>query len=160
MKMATTILEFLMENKKFNSFFIQYDYDKFVYHITSKSVEKKILKNGFMTGFELGISEKRKAIFCSDLDVNYGLYARNKEGETYEGDEIGKIKINLNGLKLLNMTYINNDGEYENYNKYKNLNVKGELDQIPFNIDGTISFLDDGRIYEVALKKEIANRII
>ncbi|MCK9417692.1 hypothetical protein M0Q97_13700, partial [Candidatus Dojkabacteria bacterium] len=83
--------------------------------------------------------------------------ARNKEGEIYEGDDIGKIKINLKGLKLLNMSYINNDGEFENYNKYKNFSVRGELDQIPFDIDGTISYLDDGRIYEVTLKKDIAN---
>jgi len=55
------------------------------------------------------------------------------------------------------MSYINNDGEFENYNKYKNFSVRGELDQIPFDIDGTISYLDDGRIYEVTLKKDIAN---
>jgi hypothetical protein len=43
---------------------------------------------------------------------------------------------------------------------YKKFNVRGEIEEIPYDIDGTISFLDDGRIYEVALKKDVANRVI
>jgi len=53
-----TYKDFLLKNEKNGLFFIQYNYDKFVYHITSKSIEQKILKSGFMTGFELGVSEK------------------------------------------------------------------------------------------------------
>lgn len=156
---ATTIIEYLNENKKYDDFFIVYNIDKFVYHITSENNAKNIIKNGFKTGFELNVSEKRNAIFFSDKDVNYGMYARNKEGEIYVGEEIGEIVVNLKGLKLLNMTYQKN-GEFINYNKYKIYNVKGELEHIPYDIDGTISYLNDGRIYEVALKKEVANKVI
>lgn len=159
MRIITSITEYLKENKKYDDFFIVYNVDRLVYHITSKTNAEKIIKNGFKTGFELGVSEKRKAVFFSDKDVNYGLYARNKEGETYAGDEVGEIVVNLKGLKLLNMTY-KKDGKFINHNKYKDLNVKGELDEIPYDIDGTISFLEDGRIYEVALKKEVANNIV
>lgn len=155
----TTIREYLNENKKYENFFVIYDTDKFVSHITSETAANKIIKNGFRTGEELNVAEKRSAIFFSDNDVNYGLYARNKEGETYEGEKIGEIIVNIKGLKLLNMTYKEN-GNFINYDKYKNFNVKGELEKIPYDIDGTISFLDDGRIYEVALKKDVANRII
>jgi hypothetical protein len=155
----TTIREYLNENKKYENFFVIYDTDKFVSHITSETAANKIIKNGFRTGEELNVAEKRNAIFFSDNDVNYGLYARNKEGETYEGEKIGEIIVNIKGLKLLNMTYKEN-GNFINYDKYKNFNVKGELEKIPYDIDGTISFLDDGRIYEVALKKDVANRII
>lgn len=145
--------------ENYNDFFIVYDHDKIVYHITSKSREILIKKYGFKTGDELGVGERRKAIFFSDKDVNYGIYARNKEGEIYEGEEIGEIKINLKGLKLLNITY-KIDGEWINHKKYNDFVVRGELDKIPLNIDGTISFLSDGRIYEVCLTKEIANKII
>lgn len=151
-------LTYIKENKE-NEFYIIFDYDKIVYHITSKSAELLIKNNGFLTGEELGVAEKRKAIFFSDKDVNYGIYARNREGETYEGEEIGEIKINIKGLKLLNMNF-KKYGQWINYNKYKDLVVRGDLDSIPLQIDGTISFLSDGRIYEVCLKKEVANRVI
>jgi hypothetical protein len=159
MKYIKPIYEFLNENNNYNDFYIIYDNDKIVYHITSKNVANDIIKNGFKTGYELNISEKRKAIYFSDLDVNYGLYARNKEGELYAGDEIGEVPINIKGLKLLNMTYKEN-GIFINHKKYNSLVVQGELDKIPYNIDGTISFLEDGKIYEVALKKDIANKAI
>jgi hypothetical protein len=156
---ATTLYEYLNNNNK-NEFFINYKHDKYVYHITSKSNESNILKNGFKTGYELNVAEKRHAIFFADKDVNYGIYARNKDGEIYAGEEIGEVCINLKGLNLLNMTYKNKKGKFENHDKYKYINIKGELDKIPYKIDGTISFLADGRIYEVALKKEVANKRI
>ena len=118
-----------------------------------------ILKNGFKTGEELNISEKRKAIYFSDKNVNSGLYARNKEVETYEGDEVGLIKANIKGLKLLNMNYKEN-GEWLFHKKYNLYVIRGELEKIPYDIDGTISFLKNGDIFEVALPKEVANRII
>lgn len=117
------------------------------------------MEDGFITGFELGVSEKRKAIFFADRDVNYGIYARNKEGEIYEGEEIGEILLNIKSLKLLNMTYKNQDGVFINHKKYKDINTRGELYDIPYDIDGTISYLEDGRIYEICLKKDVANDI-
>jgi len=153
-------LQFINENKSYDDFFIIYKSDRFVYHITSKTAAEKILKSGFKIGYELNISEKRKAIYFSDKSVNCGLYARNKEGEIYENDDIGEVEINLKNLKLLNMSYRNVNSEFENHKKYKDFVVRGEIDKIPFDIDGTISFLEDGRIYEVCLKKEIANKLI
>ncbi len=157
---ATTIREYLNENKKYyDDFFITFDKDKYVSHITSEKNVNKIIKNGFKTGHELDVAEKRGAIFFADNDVNYGLYARNKDGEIYSGEEIGEVIVNIKGLKLLNMTYQENN-KFMNYDKYKNFNVRGELEKIPYDIDGTISFLGDGRIYEVVLKKNIANNVI
>lgn len=52
------------------------------------------------------------------------------------------------------------DSGFVNHKNYKDYVVSGELEKIPFNIDGTVSFLDDGRIYEVALFVDIANRLL
>lgn len=160
MKYITTVFaDFINENMYYENFFITYNNDKFVYHITSENNAIDILKNGFKTGHELGVAEKRKAVYFSDKDVNYGIYARNKEGELYDGQNIGEVEVNLKGLKLLNMTYKNLNG-FINHKLYQSFNVKGELDKIPHDIDGTISFLKDGGIYEVALKKDVANKLI
>ena len=146
------ISDYLKENKNYNDFFITYDNDGYVYHITSLSNQKEIEEHGFKTGYELDKSEKRKAIYFSDRDVNYGTYARNEEGDIYEGEEIGEVKVNIKGLKLLNLSY-KEDSSWVNHKKYNIFSIKGELDKIPFDIDGTISFLEDGRIFEVCLKK-------
>ena len=143
----------------YSDFFIKYKENRFVCHITSKTKADEILKNGFKTGVELDISEKRKAIYFSDKSVNYGIYARNKEGEIYDGDEIGEVCINIKGLNLLNMQYKEN-GIFINHKKYKNDVIKGELENIPYDIDGTISYLKDGRIFEVCLFKDVANNLL
>lgn len=147
-------------NKYYDDFIISYESDRFVYHITSESAYNSIMKNGFKTGYEMNISEKRKAVYFSDIDVNYGIYGRNKESELYEGEDIKEVKINIEGLKLLNLTYKNKKGDFENHKKYSALNTRGELDKIPYDIDGTISYLENGKIYEVVLPKEIVNRLL
>ena len=157
--MITKYKDFLLESKNDNKLFIIYDNDVFVYHITSSKIADKIKEEGFKTGKELGVSEKRSAIYFSDKSVNYGIYARNQEGDIYECDEIGEVKVNLKGLKLLNMNYKEND-VFINHKKYNSYVVKGELDKIPYEIDGTISYLEDGRIYEVALFKDVANKLL
>lgn len=136
---------------------IKINFDCYVYHYTSQKVVGEINVSGFKTGFELKKAERRKAIFFSDKQVNKGLYSRNKEGELYEGDKTGFIKINIKNLTLLNLNYKDENGIYENHNKYKFHVIKGELENIPYNIDGTISFIKEGLIYEVALTKEVAN---
>jgi hypothetical protein len=159
---STTFHHYLNENmiNQYDDFFVEYIDDRIVYHITSKRVESIILQNGFETGYELNVAEKRKAIYFADIDVNYGIYARNEnEGDAYYGEEIGEVPVNIKGLKLLNLSY-KVDGNFVNHKKYNNFSVRGELDKIPFDIDGTISFLEDGRIFEVALKKDVANALL
>lgn len=60
------------------------------------------------------MQKKRKAIFFSDKDINGDLYARNKECEEYDGEDVGEVIANIKGLKLLNMTYTK-DGKFINY---------------------------------------------
>ena len=86
------------------------------------------------------------------------MYARNREGEIYHGQEIGTVPINIKGLKLLNMNY-KKDGIFVYHKKYNNFVIGGELDKLP-KCDGSISFLKDGRIYEVALRKDTANKLL
>lgn len=144
----------------YTNFFITYNEDRFVSHITGSEVVGDIHKNGFKTGKEMGISEKRGAIYFSDKDVNYGIYARNeKEGDLYYGQDIGEIEVNIKGLKLLNLNY-KEDNTFINHKKYNDFSIRGELDKIPFNIDGTISYLKDGRIFEVSLFKDVANKLL
>lgn len=129
-------------------------------HVSSKRNIESILQQGFKTGYDLGIAERRKAIYFSDEGVNDFIYARNQEGEAFEGEEMGQLHINIKGLKLLNLNYKNENGEFYNHAQYQSMVVRGELEKIPFDIDGTISFLKDGRVYEVALKKETTNTLI
>jgi hypothetical protein len=138
-----------------NKMFITFDKPTIVVHVTSKDVADTIRQEGFKTGYEVNVAEKRKAIYFADKDVNYGMYARNSEGETYEGQEIGEVEVDIQGLKLLNMNYKEHN-TYVNYKQYSGYVVRGELEMLP-ECDGSISFLEDGRIYEVALKKEVAN---
>jgi hypothetical protein len=70
-----------------------------------------------------------------------------------------QIPINIKGLKLLNLNYKDKSGQYINHKLYNNYVVRGELNKIPLDIDGTISFLNDGRIFEVCLSKETTNEI-
>lgn len=134
--------------------YIIYRKDRFVCHTTSESAKKSIMANGFKTGKELNVAERRSAVFFADRNVNKDIYARNKEGEFYEGENAAYICVNIKGLKLLNLTVPSL------YKQYKNFHVKGELELIDRDIDGTIMFLEDGRIYEVALKKDIANKVL
>ena len=58
------------------------------------------------------------------------------------------------------MSYKNKYGIWENHKKYSAFVIKGELEKIDLDIDGTISFLEDGRIYEVCLPKNVANKLL
>lgn len=157
--MILRYLEYITENDNYEDMFIEYNDDKYVYHITGEVAANNIRTQGFKTGNELGVAEKRGAIYFSDYDVNYGIYARNQDGEVYDGENIGEVKVNIKGLKLLNLSYKTEDG-WINHKKYNTFAVRGELDKIPYDIDGTISFLENGKIFEVALKKEVANKVI
>jgi hypothetical protein len=136
-----------------------FDSPTIVIHTTSESAAEKIKKEGFRTGHELGVAERRKAVYFSGQDVNPGLYARNQEGETYEGETPVTVPIDINGLRLLNMNYVENQ-EYVHHKKYQGNVVRGELETLPYGVDGSISFLENGSIYEVALPKQIANRLL
>ena len=90
--MITKYKDFLFENKEENDFFIQYVKDVFVYHITSSKVAEQIKEEGFKTGQELDVAEKRSAIYFADKTVNYGIYARNQEGSRTVHVKLNKIK--------------------------------------------------------------------
>lgn len=149
------------ENRQWeNDNVVVYHDERIVYHTTNENAARSILKAGFKTGKDLNINEKRGAIYFADEDVNPGIYARNKQHEPYHGQATAMIPANLKGLRLLNMTYREN-GEFVNFNQYKSIVPLGDFDAIPVqNIDGAISFLDDGRIYQVAVRCETANLII
>lgn len=137
---------------------ITIDSNKYVVHTTGKKAADDIRKNGFKTGRELNVAEKRSAIYFSDKSVNVDMYARNKEGETYDGQEADYIEVSLKGLRLLNLSY-KVDGTFPNHRQYNNYVVRGMLEELP-DVDGSISFLDDGSIFEVALSKEMANKLL
>lgn len=139
--------------------FVTFEKEKKVVHTTTKERANSIIINGFKSGKELGVYEKRSAVYFSDADVNTDLYARNKEGESNEGQEAGYVTVDIKGLRLLNIQY-KKDGVFVHHKQFNNYVIHGELEKIPFDIDGTISFLDDGRIYEVALPVDIANDLL
>lgn len=134
---------------------ITYNRDVVVYHTTGDRAAAIIRNTGFKTGGSLGIGEKRNAVFFSAKDVNPDLYARNKSGETHEGQQPAYVGVNIRDLCLLNLNYVE-DGAYVNHKQYNSIVVRGDIDQIP-GVDGAISYLDDGRIYEVCLPVDVAN---
>jgi hypothetical protein len=150
--------EHFNQNYDSQSMYIIYSNSTPVYHLTSKKNADIIKRDGFKTGYELNIAERRYAIYFSDLDVNYGIYGRNKAGEAYEGQELAEVVVDIQNLKLLNMNYKEN-GLFINHKLYNNFVVRGELQMLP-ECDGSISFLEDGRIYEVVLKKDVANSLL
>jgi hypothetical protein len=140
---------------------IIYHTSRIVYHTTNEKAALGIYKDGFKSGKELNINEKRNAVYFSDIEVNPGLYARNdREGEPNYGQKTSVIPLDLQGLRLMNMGYEQN-GEWVFHNKYKAFVVRGELNKIPEfaagKIDGTISYLENGDIYEVCLPTITAN---
>lgn len=139
--------------------FITYDDNRYVVHTTGHKAAEQIRQHGFKTGKELNVAEKRSAVYFSDKHVNKDLYSRTDVGDTYDGQKPDYIEVNIKGLRLLNMTY-KEDGQFVHHRLYRNYVTRGELDQIPHDIHGTIDYLDNGDIYEVALFKEVANKLL
>ena len=140
-----------------------YNVSRLVYHTTNEKAAEEIHKHGFKTGHELDVHEKRKAVYFADNDVNTGLYARNdRDTEPHFGQKAVEIPIDLKGLRLLNLSY-KKDGELI-FKPYRIAVIRGELDKIPMfaegKINGTINYLENGRIYEVCLPKDLINRLI
>lgn len=164
MKIRELLAETPRANKSFeNDKIIKYSRSTLVYHTTSENAAKNILKDGFKTGRELSIAEKRGAVYFSDYDVNYGLYARNEEGDTYAGQSFGMVAVDISNIPLLNLSY-REDGKFVLYDQYGVYVTHGDLDKIPEfhhgKVVGAISYLEDGKIYEVCLPVDIANKLL
>ena len=123
-----------------------------IFHETSQINVDKIMKEWFKVWKELNVAEKRWAIYFGGKWVNEWMYSRTKGWEAFAWQKPWKIKIDTSDLNLLDMNI------KENYIKYNDYVVRWELDKLPKWYDWTISRLKDGRIYEVALKKDVANR--
>ena len=136
---------------------VRFEQSRIVHHTTGEKAAEAIAAGQFQTGADLGVAEKRGAVYFADEDVNPGIYARNDEGGSYEGQQARTLPIDIRGLALLNNEYAPDQG-YPNHQQYGNNRIRGEFDMLPPGVDGYISFLDDGRIYEVALPAKIANQ--
>jgi hypothetical protein len=68
------------------------------------------------------------------------------------------IPLNLQGLRLLNLSYEPTPKNWPLHKEFGAKMIRGEFDTLPEGVDGAIQFLDDGRIYEVALPPSTANR--
>lgn len=88
---------------------------------------------------------------------NPGIYARN------HGQTVAVLAVNLKGLRLLNMSYRENLS-FVFHQQYGNFITRGELEKVPMfrngEVVGAISYLDDGRIYQVCLPAKIANQLL
>jgi hypothetical protein len=136
---------------------VRFEDSRIVHHTTGEKAAEAIAAGQFQTGADLGVAEKRGAVYFADEDVNPGIYARNDEGGSYEGQQARTLPIDIRGLALLNNEYAPDQG-YPNHQQYGNNRIRGEFDTLPPGVDGYISFLDDGRIYEVALPAATANQ--
>ena len=137
---------------------ITYKEPRIVWHQTGHQSAKTIRAGGFKSGSEVGLAEKRGGVYFADLDVNPQLYSRTAEGEAHAGQPPDAIPLNLQGLRLLNLSYEPTPKNWPLHKEFGAKMIRGEFDTLPEGIDGAIQFLDDGRIYEVALPPSTANR--
>jgi hypothetical protein len=137
---------------------ITYTEPRIVWHQTGHQSAKAIRAGGFKSGSEVGLAEKRGGVYFADLDVNPQLYSRTAEGEAHAGQPPDAIPLNLQGLRLLNLSYEPTPKNWPLHKEFGAKMIRGEFDTLPEGVDGAIQFLDDGRIYEVALPPSTANR--
>lgn len=168
---ATMILEMQSIEELAESRIVVIKHDLIVFHTTNEAAAAKIDRDGFRTGRELDVNERRNAVYFAGRDVNPGLYARNeREDDPYYGQRAVVIPANLKGLRLLDMTESSHDGlpyadprAFPLHKAFNRFITQGDLHGISLfaegRIDGTISHLRDGRIYEVCLPKDVANRV-
>lgn len=124
-----------------------------VFHQTGDRAAAAILKEGFKTGKDLKVAEKRGAIYAAGNTVNEGMYARNEEGAANEGQKAAKVAIDIRGLKLFDAT------KYGSMTEIGSQITRGELDAFTEQgYDGTVRFLKDGSVYELALPESIASK--
>lgn len=128
------------------------DSREIVFHQTGDRQKEAIEKEGFKTGQETGLAEKRGAIYAAGNTVNEGMYSRTDEGSTFAGQKPAKIAIDIRGLRLFDAT------KYGFASEIGKAIVKGDLSRLPPGYDGAIRFLDNGEVYEVALSAASATR--
>lgn len=126
-----------------------------VEHWTTERAARSIARTGFRTGEELGVHERRRAVYFAGPGVNAGLYARNEPGDTNEGQPAAVVGIDVMGLRLLNLTW-RVDGRFPYHDRFKDDVTRGDLENLPPDVDGAVAFLPDGRIFEVALPAALA----
>ena len=137
---------------------ITYKRDRTVVHDTGSKAAEAIHKEGFVVG---KYAEKRGAVYFSDEGFHgVDVYSRTQEGHAHEGQKPAKVPINIKGLRLLNLNYKDSAGEFANHKEHGLNLIHGNLEKLPKGIDGYVSYGTNGKIGEVALSAETANRLL
>ncbi len=141
---------------------VSYNQDRVVHHATGSDVAAKIYKEGFKVGKELGSKRTsvRDAVYFADKGMVDNIYARTGEFEDYAGQKAATIPVNLKGLKLLNLNHKDADGQLDIAKEHWEHSTMGDLTHLPKGLDGYIGYSADGRIGEVVLSKDTANRLL
>jgi hypothetical protein len=121
--------------------------DDIILHQTGKNTADKINKEGFKSGKETGLGEKRSEVYgMSAYDwMNHKKFSK----DTYarDGSDVAEVAIDTKGLKIIDRSKQKfTDEEY----------VKGIHKQIPEGYDGVKVGYGNG-VNEVLLKPEVAN---
>ncbi len=145
------LVEYINEGKYFPK-----DLGSFIYHETNYRNAINILKEGFKSGFELMKGEGDNGIFFSATDGG-------QENVTYnrgKGDKRVRVEVSTDGLNLLDTGKLPVDPELLSFQQEWYLvirNVK-ENNIFPEGYDGILHRAFNGGIYEIILKKEVANK--
>jgi len=132
---------------------------EYIYHQTSLSNAKEILLNGFKTGYELNKGERDSGIFFSPT-------YRGQENTNYSrgksvNEKLVMIEVSTKNLNLFDTKTLIDDPKLMSFQQPKYImisNIK-QKNIFPENYDGVINRYNN-LIYEIILKKEIANKNI
>jgi hypothetical protein len=152
MKNIPTFERFVNENK-----YTPMDIGQFIYHQTNYDNAINILKTGFKSGYELNKGEKNSGIFFSATD-------KGQENTVYNRGDSNKrvmIEVSTRDLNLLDTSNLPIQPDLLSFQQewYKVIRNVKEKNIFPEKYDGILlRSQSSGGIYEIILKKEIANQ--
>lgn len=145
---------------KFNDFITEgkiiYDLGDYIYHQTSINNARNIISEGFKTGLEQLKGESNGGIWFAPT-------YKGIDGVNYTRDDTtnkrGMVEVSVRGLNFLDTKDIPNDDTLLSFKQPSYLLIQRIIqdDIFPISYDGVIRRGYTGGIYEVILRKEIAN---
>ena len=131
-----------------------YEMPSYAWHQTALSNANEILASGFKSGVEIGKGEGTGSIF---------LYPKHSgpDGTEYsrgQGPSV-MLKVDLKGLNLVDTKDLSIDPSKRSFEQEPYLwKLRAEDGDFPSSVDGVVIRANNGKILEIAITPEAANR--
>lgn len=138
----------------FKSFYLQESLEslpQYVYHQTGIENATSILKDGFIEGHDSGKGEKSKNVYFMTTPWKVGDYSCGSKKSVF-------VQVDISKLNLVDMDTLDD----KNIPAHKRMRyfIKDSTMPIPKEYDGVYSRDHKGNLYEIILKKDVANKNI